>query len=143
MTWIFLQLLMHPSHVQFKICKSECLQDIMHRNRINKSELKLYQINKIQEFITSCHAFKASILTQISSKNMDIYIYIKISMINTKDESIVKSITYTVLSIIYINIHQKVLTQGMRKEVSKRMNEKAKCISLNWLARDNSMCQGD
>ena len=64
-------------------------------------------------------------------------------MMNTKNESIVKSITYTVLSIIYIYIHQKVLTQGMRKEVSKRMNENAKCISLNWLARDNSMCQGD
>ena len=66
-------------------------------------------------------------------------------MMNTKNESIVKSITYTVLSIkyIYIYIYQKTLTQGMRKEVSKRMNENAKCISLNWLARDNSMCQGD
>ena len=59
---------MHPSHVQWKICRWECLQDIMHGNRINKSELELYSINnKIQEFITSWHSFKDFILTRISS----------------------------------------------------------------------------
>ena len=38
---------------------------------------------------------------------------------------------------------QEALTLGMRNEVSKVMNQKAKCAWLNWLAKGNFIHKGD
>ena len=38
---------------------------------------------------------------------------------------------------------EEALTQGIRNEVSRVMNQKAKCAWLNRLAKDTSMCNGD
>ena len=34
---------MYSSHVQWKRCKSKCLQDRIHGMRIDKSELKIFK----------------------------------------------------------------------------------------------------
>ena len=90
-----MKLLIHPSNVQYKICKPKCLQGTMHEIRIDKNELKILLINnKIQKFIASCHVFKDFILT---------IIYINSRSGQSKNETPLLVTLMSKILVIYLN----------------------------------------